>query len=113
MTDQRNHIGSTAKAKLTFSKTDGKPVSIYAQLDSGGSQNLANKEILQNIRKAEEYDRTPICMITVSGDTPAYHNMGELHFTDENDIPIVTLCYVQEEAIKGHETFALSAMTHW
>ena len=68
MTDQRNHIGSTAKAKLTVSKTDGKPVSVYAQLDSGGSQNLASKEILQNIRKAEEYDRTPICMITVSGD---------------------------------------------
>ena len=56
MTDQRNHIDSTAKAKLTVSKTDGKPVIVYAQLDSGGSQNLVSKEILQNIRKAEEYD---------------------------------------------------------
>ena len=107
MTDQRNHIGSTAKAKLVVSTTDGEPVIVQAQLDSGGSQNLASKEILQNIRKAEDYGRTPICMITVSGDTPAYHNMGELHFMDERDIPIVTLCYVQEETIKGHETFAL------
>jgi hypothetical protein len=107
MTDQRNHIGSTGKAKITVSKTDGNPVIVYAQLDSGGSHNLASKEILQNIRKAKDYGRTPICMITVSGDTPAYHNMGELHFTDENDIPIVALCYVQEETIKGHETFAL------
>ena len=107
MTDQRNHIGSTAKAKLVVSTTDGEPVIVQAQLDSGGSQNLASKEILQNIRKAEDYGRTPICMITVSGDTPAYHNMGELHFMDERDIPIVALCYVQEETIKGHETFAL------
>jgi hypothetical protein len=55
----------------------------------------------------EDYDRTPICIVTVSGDTPAYHNMGELHFTDDNDIPIVALCYVQEENIKGHDKFAL------
>ena len=39
--------------------------------------------------------------------TPAYHNIGELHFTDEKDIPIVILCYVQEETIKGHDKFAL------
>ncbi len=46
-------------------------------------------------------------MVTVSGDTPAYHNMGELYFTDAEDNPIVILCFVQEQAIKGHENFAL------
>ena len=46
-------------------------------------------------------------MVTVSGDTPAYLNMGEMHFNDAEDNPIVILCFVQERAIKGHETFAL------
>ena len=46
-------------------------------------------------------------MVTVSGDTPAYRSMGELHFTDAEDNPIVVLCFVQERAIKGHENFAL------
>ena len=27
-------------------------------------------------------------MVTVSGDTPAYLNMGELHFNDAEDNPI-------------------------
>ena len=107
MTDKRPHVGSTAKATLKVSAADQQQVEVHAQLDSGGSQNLASKEILQNIRRAEDYDRDPICMVTVSGDTPAYHNMGELHFTDDNDNPLVALCYVQEEPIKGHEKFAL------
>ena len=46
-------------------------------------------------------------MVTVSGDTPGYYNMGELHFTDAEDNPIVILCFVQEQAIKGHDNFAL------
>ena len=46
-------------------------------------------------------------MVTVSGDTPAYRSMGELHFTDAKDNPIVILCFVQEQAIKGHDNFAL------
>ena len=46
-------------------------------------------------------------MVTVSGDTPAYRSMGELHFTDAKDNPIVILCFVQERAIKRHENFAL------
>ena len=46
-------------------------------------------------------------MVTVSGDTPAYRNMGELHFTDAEGNPIVLLCFVQEQAIKGHDDFAL------
>jgi hypothetical protein len=46
-------------------------------------------------------------MVTVSGDTPAYRSMEELHFTDAEDNPIVILCFVQERAIKGHKNFAL------
>jgi hypothetical protein len=107
MTDKRPHVGSTAKSMLTVSTANRGSAEICVQVDPGGSQNLASREILQNIRSAEEYDRTPICMVTVSGDTPAYHNIGELHFTDEKDIPIVILCYVQEENIKGHDKFAL------
>ena len=86
---------------------NGETVDIHVQLDSGGSQNLASREMLQNVRKAHDYGRTPIYMVIVSGDTPAYHNMGELHFTDAEDNPIVILCFVQEQAIKGHENFAL------
>ncbi len=88
-------------------ETDGKTVEIHVQLDSSGSQNLASREILQNIRKAEYYGRTPIYMVTVSGDTPAHRNMGELHLTDAEENPKVILCFVQERAIKGHDNFVL------
>ena len=76
MTDNRQHIGSTAKARLSVNTTHGASVEVHAQLDTGGSQNLASKNILKNIRKAEEYNRAPICMVTVSGDTPAYQDIG-------------------------------------
>ena len=33
--------------------------------------------------------------------------MGKLHFTDAEDNPIVILCFVQEQVIKGHDNFAL------
>ena len=79
MTDKRPHVGSTAKAMLTVSTANRGSVETCAQVDPGGSQNLASREILQNIRSAEEYDRTPICMVTVSGDTPAYHNISTVH----------------------------------
>ncbi len=107
MTDSKTRIGSTAKAQLSIQKANGETVDIHVQLDSGGSQNLASREILQNVRKAHDYGRTPIYMVTVSGDTPAYYNMGELHFTDAEDNPIVIICFVQEQAIKGHDKFAL------
>ena len=107
LTDSKNRIGSTAKAQLSIQKSNGETVDIHVQLDSGGSQNLASRSVLQNIRKAHDYGRTPIYMVTVSGDTPAYRNMGELHFTDAEGNPIVLLCFVQEQAIKGHDDFAL------
>ena len=107
MSDNKTRIGSTAKAQLSIQKANGETVDVHVQLDSGGSQNLASREILQNVRKAHDYGRTPIYMVTVSGDTPGYYNMGELHFTDAEDNPIVILCFVQEQAIKGHDNFAL------
>jgi hypothetical protein len=33
--------------------------------------------------------------------------MGELHFTDEDKNPIITLCYVHNQPIKGIENFVL------
>ncbi len=76
LTDSKTRIGSTAKAQLAVQKINGETANIHVQLDSGGSQNLAGREILQNVRKAEDYGRTPIYMVTVSGDTPAYRSMG-------------------------------------
>jgi hypothetical protein len=46
-------------------------------------------------------------MVTVNGLPPDYNHQGELHTTDENGVPLVILCYVQEQPIMGHDTFIL------
>jgi hypothetical protein len=46
-------------------------------------------------------------MVTVNGLSPDYTHQRELHTTDENGIPLVILCYVQEQPIMGHDTFIL------
>ena len=33
--------------------------------------------------------------------------MGELNFNDEDGTPIIILCYVQAQSIKGHDNFVL------
>jgi hypothetical protein len=98
---------STAQAQLAINTNDGSQVTVKAQLDTGGSQNLASRELLQNINTTEHYQRLPMKMITVNGDTPPYNNMGELHFNDSKDNPVVLLCYVQEQPIHGYNHFAL------
>jgi hypothetical protein len=99
--------GSTAQAQLTINTSDGSEITVKAQLDTGGSQNLASRELLQNIHTTEHYQRLPMKMITVNGDTPPYNNMGELHFNDNKGNPVVLLCYVQEQPIHGYNHFAL------
>jgi hypothetical protein len=43
----------------------------------------------------------------VNGNSPAYDRMGELNFNDEDGTPIIILCYVQTQSIKGHDNFML------
>ena len=64
--------GSTAQAQLSINTNDGSQITVKAQLDTGGSQNLASRELLQNINTTEHYQRLPMKMITVNGDTPPY-----------------------------------------
>jgi hypothetical protein len=78
-----------------------------ALVDTGGSKNLASRHLLTDIRLAESYGNEPIRMMTVNGLSPDYNHQGELHTTDENGIPLVILCYVQEQPIMGPETFIL------
>jgi hypothetical protein len=99
--------GSTTQAQLTISTSEGNEIMVKAQLDTGGSQNLASRELLQNINTTDYYKRLPMKMITVNGDTPPYNNMGELHFNDNKGNPVVLLCYVQEQPIHGYNHFAL------
>jgi hypothetical protein len=56
---------------------------------------------------AKSYGNEPIRMVTVNGLSPDYNHQGELHTTDENGIPLVILCYVQDQPIMGHDTFIL------
>jgi hypothetical protein len=42
-------------------------------------------------------------LLTETG--PAYDRIGELNFTDEDGTPIIILCYVQVQSIKGHDDF--------
>ncbi len=99
--------GSTAQAQLLINTSEGSEIMVKAQLDTGGSQNLASRELLQNINTTDHYRRLPMKMITVNGDTPPYNNMGELHFNDNKGNPVVLLCYVQEQPIHGYNHFAL------
>jgi hypothetical protein len=46
-------------------------------------------------------------MVTVNGNSPANDRIGELNFTDEDGTPIIILCYVQVQPIKGHDDFVL------
>jgi hypothetical protein len=78
-----------------------------AQIDTGGSRKLASRHLLKDIRLAKSYGNEPIRMVTVKGLSPDYNHQGELHTTDENGIPLVILCYVQEQPIMGHDTFIL------
>jgi hypothetical protein len=39
--------------------------------------------------------------------TAAYDRIGELNFKDEDSIPIIILCYVQNQSVKGHDNFVL------
>jgi hypothetical protein len=76
-------------------------------LDTGGSQSLASDYLLHNVKKAEDYGHSQIYMVTVNGNSPAYDRMGELNFNDEDGKPIIILCYVQVQSIKGHDNFVL------
>ena len=83
--------GSTAQAQLIINTSDENEIMVKAQLDIGGSQNLASRELLQNINTTDHYQRLPMKMITVNGDTPPYNSMGELHFNDSKGNPVVLL----------------------
>ncbi len=80
-------------------EANGQSVSVNVHLDTGGSQNLASEHLLHNITEAYGYDQ--MCMVTVNGNSPAYNRMGELDFSDEDGTPIVILCHVQVQSIKG------------
>ena len=87
--------------------TNGQSIDVNIHLDTCGSQNLASEHLLRNIKKAKEYGHNQIYMVTVNGNSPSYNRMGELHFIDEDKNPIITLCYVQAQPIKGIDNFVL------
>ena len=98
---------STAQASTTVLATNGQSIDVNVHLDTCGSQNLASEHLLQTIKKVEDYGHNQIYMVTVNGNSPAYTRMGELHFIDGDKNPIVTLCYVQAQPIKGIDNFVL------
>ncbi len=83
-TNGKKKKSSTAQAQLSINTNDESQITVKAQLDTGGSQNLASMELLQNINTSmellqninttEHYQRLPMKMITVNGDTPPYNN---------------------------------------
>ena len=98
---------STAQSSTTVLAPNGQSVITNVHLDTGGSQNLASEHLLHNIKKAEEYGHDQIYMVTVNGNSPSYNRMGELHFIDEDKNPIIALCYVQTQPIRGIDNFVL------
>jgi hypothetical protein len=98
---------STTQSSTTVLATNGQSIDVNIHLDTCGSRNLASEHLLQNIKKVEDYGHDQIYMVTVNGNSPAYSRMGELHFIDWNKDPIVTLCYVQTQPIKGIDNFVL------
>ena len=92
---------STALSSTTVLMANGQSIDVNIHLDTCGSRNLASEHLLHNIKRAEEYGHNQIYMVTVNGNSPSYNRMGELHFIDEDKNPIITLCYVQAQPIKG------------
>ena len=98
---------STALSSTTVLMANGQSIDVNIHLDTCGSRNLASEHLLHNIKRAEEYGHNQIYMVTVNGNSPSYNRMGELHFIDEDKNPIITLCYVQAQPIKGIDNFVL------
>ena len=88
-------MGNVARALIEVHTSEQQTVQVKANADTGGSKNLASRHLLLNVKTAEEYGGKPICMVTIQGDSPAYTDQGELHFSDNHGNPIVLLCYVQ------------------
>ncbi len=107
MTTSLKQSSNVAIASLSIDADRGTILALDALIDTGGSKNLASRHLLKDIRLAESYGNEPIRMVTVNGLSPDYNHQGELHTTDENGIPLVILCYVQEQPIMGHDTFIL------
>ena len=107
MTTGLKQCSNVAIASLSIDTDRGTILVQDALIDTGGSKNLASRHLLKDIRLAESYGNEPIRMVTVNGLSPDYNHQGELHTTDENGIPLVILCYVQEQPIMGHDTFIL------
>ena len=107
MTTGLKQSSNVAIASLSIDADRGTILVQDALIDTGGSKNLASRHLLKDIRLAESYGNEPIRMVTVNGLSPDYNHQGELHTPDENGIPLVILCYVQEQPIMGHDTFIL------
>jgi hypothetical protein len=107
MTTGLKQSSNVAIASLSTDTDRGTILVQDALIDTGGSKNLASRHLLKDIRLAESYGNEPIRMVIVNGLSPDYNHQGELHTTDENGIPLVILCYVQEQPIMGHDTFIL------
>jgi hypothetical protein len=107
-TDNRHKATLKRRSASLPIDTDHGVVHVHdALIDTGGSRNLASRHLLKDIRLAQSCGNEPIRMVTVNGLSPDYIHQGELHTTDENGIPLVILCYVQEQPIMGHDTFIL------
>jgi hypothetical protein len=107
MTTGLKQNSNVAIASLLIDTDRGSVPVQDALVDTGGSKNLASRHLLTDIRLAESYGNEPIRMVTVNGLSPDYIHQGELHTSNENGIPLVILCYVQEQPIMGHDTFML------
>ena len=98
---------STTQASTAVLAANGQSIDVNIHLDTCGSRNLASEHLLQNIKKVEDYGHDQMYMVTVNGNSPAYNRMVELHFEDGDKNPIITLCYVQNQPIKGIDNFVL------
>ena len=108
-----SEVGNICRGKILVTlpnkaeSSDVMTKELAALEDPGGSKNIAQRELLHNVKPAHEYGLPPISMTTIDGQSPWYREAGELHFTDETSQPIVILCYVQDAKIPGHSDFVL------
>jgi hypothetical protein len=71
-TNGNNKKGSTAQAQLFINTTEGKEIMVKAQLDTGGSQNLASRELLQNINTTAHSATCKISLYTATSTSRSY-----------------------------------------
>jgi hypothetical protein len=77
---------NVAIAALTVDADHGAIQVNDALVDTGGSKNLASRNLLKNVKLAKSYGNEPIRMVTVNGLSPDYNHQANYTQRTKTDL---------------------------